>query len=86
MRTIILGMLSSVAIIVQASAADSSPPQRSMQATADSNRIVCGYYYYQGTVIRRPVCKSAFQWEAEHQRNREDVLEFQLRSLSSRGR
>ena len=86
MRTIILGMLSSAAIIVQASAADSSPPQRSMQATADSNRVVCAYYYYEGTVIRRPVCKSLFQWEAEHQRNREDVLEFQLRSLSSPGK
>jgi hypothetical protein len=29
------------------------------------NPIVCEYYYYEGTVIRRPDCRTLHQWERQ---------------------
>jgi hypothetical protein len=50
----------------------------------DPNRVVCAYYYHEGTVVRRPFCRTARYWFMEHERTRREILEWQLRGLTSR--
>jgi hypothetical protein len=87
MRAFAVAAVSSLGLFasftVQAEDARAAPPQ-TLEAIAlnEPNRIVCAYLYHDGTVIRRPICRTAQAWLSEHQRTRREILEYQLGFLT----
>ncbi|HEY6577683.1 MAG TPA: hypothetical protein VIY09_00040, partial [Rhizomicrobium sp.] len=63
-----------------APAADSPPPAQAA-SLAPSNPVVCHYFYYQGTVIKRPDCLTLHQWERRRLTEQRSIREFQQRAL-----
>ena len=43
--------------------------------------LICRYYYYEGRLLPRPVCKTERQWIRERGREQADLSQMQLRSL-----
>jgi len=74
-----LGLLA----VSSAQAQEASAPRANVEAIAlkDPNRVVCASLYHEGTLIRRPLCKSAEEWYADRQRTRQDITDLQLRKL-----
>lgn len=86
MRTIILAaavaLVAPVAAVADSPAAAISPAPAIMSAGSHPGEpLFCKYYYFNGHIIRRPVCKTDRQWIRERLRNEAEVNNFQLRSL-----
>ena len=83
MRTIILA--AAVALLTPAAALADPPAPAVESAGAHSGEsLICRYYYFDGQVIRRPVCKTDRQWVRERLREQADLNAFQLRALIQR--
>lgn len=83
MRTFVFAAIS-VAGVLGATAALAADGDQSVEAIAlkNPNQVVCQYMYNQGDIVRR-VCQTAQYWTNDHERTRRELLEFQLRRLSS---
>ncbi|HTT81910.1 MAG TPA: hypothetical protein VMF67_00355 [Rhizomicrobium sp.] len=46
-----------------------------------NNPIVCENYYHEGTIIRRPDCRTLHQWERRRYAEQRFIEEFQLHTL-----
>ena len=82
----ILGVLtaSSVGLLAAFSAqAQDGVARSNVEAVAlkDPDRVLCQYFYHEGGLIRRPLCKSAREWYADRERTRRDIVDLQLRKL-----
>jgi|tagenome__1003787_1003787.scaffolds.fasta_scaffold16615038_1 hypothetical protein len=84
MRNLILAAVSIAGVLASATAFAVDGDQ-SVEAIAvsDPGRMVCQYFYHDGTLVKRPVCQTAQYWVNENTRTRRELLEFQLRRLSS---
>lgn len=63
--------------------ATASPTAPATAAQADP--VVCHYFYWQGSLIRRPDCRTVSQWHRERLAQQRWFREFQLRSLTFNG-
>ena len=80
MRTILVA--AAVALLAPAAALADPPVPAIMSAGAHPGEtLICGYYYYQGRVLPRPVCKTERSWVRDRLREQADVRGFQLRAL-----
>jgi hypothetical protein len=84
MRTTILALASVMAFIAPCAAQphDAAPAVESAGARP-GEALICRYYYYQGTVIRRPVCKTEHEWIRARFQTQAEITDFQLRALRS---
>jgi hypothetical protein len=64
-----------------AGAQDATPPVKAVSVATPANPVVCRYYYYEGTVIRRPVCVTAHEWQRQRLLQQRLIREFQQRAL-----
>lgn len=80
MRTIVL---TAVAVLLAPVGAAANPPVPAVESAGahPGEPLICHYYYYEGRVLPRPVCKTEHQWVRERLRAQADVSQFQLRSL-----
>lgn len=78
-----LAMLAPLAAFAQqtAPAPDSAPAAQAASAVQPDNQIVCSYSYYQGTIIRRPVCRTRHEWNRIRRYEQDSLRDFQLRTL-----
>ena len=76
---------SAVSLLVgfSAHALEAEAPKETIEAIAlkDPDRVLCSYFYHEGVVIRRPLCKSAREWYADREQERRDITDLQLRRL-----
>ena len=56
-------------------------PTTAAAQPSDPNRIHCEYLYHEATVIHKPICMRASEWEANRERIQRNVREIQIRSL-----
>ena len=83
MRTIFLA--AAIAVLAPAAAsADPPTPQIESAGSHAGEPLICHYYYHEGSLIRRPICKTERQWIRERLRQQAEVSRFQLRSLIER--
>ena len=82
MRKTILTLASVMAFVTPCAAQphDAAPAVASAGARP-GEALICHYYYYQGTVIRRPICKTEHEWIRARLQEQADITDFQLRSL-----
>jgi hypothetical protein len=80
MRMIVIA--TAVALLAPAAAlADPPAPAVESAGVHQGEPLTCRYYYFDGHIIRRPVCKTEREWIRERLREQADVAQFQLRSL-----
>jgi hypothetical protein len=48
-----------------------------------SEKLVCRYSYYEGTVVRRKECHKQADWDKIRFQNQKEVSDFQMRSLTA---
>ena len=62
-----------------------SAPQSTLQSTRASrrNQIVCKAVIWQGIGAAQHVCATRAQWEARSAQERQNLVQFQLRSYSA---
>lgn len=83
MRIIIIA--AAVALLAPAAAlADAPAPQVETAGARPGEPLICHYYYHEGQVVRRPVCKTERAWIRERLRTQADISDWQLRSLIQR--
>ena len=84
MRSLVFAAVS-VAGVLGASAAFAADGDQSVEriAVSDPGRMVCQYFYHDGTLVKRPVCQTAQYWVNDRTRTRRELLEFQLRKLQT---
>lgn len=83
MSFLAVAALSSVGVFAALSAYAQDATRVNVDAVAlkDPSRVTCAYLYHEGTVIRRPLCKTAQEWYADRLRTRQDITDLQLRKL-----
>jgi hypothetical protein len=90
MRASIFAIASCLCLSAPAVAlAQSQQPAPQMQKVSDdtdSQRMICRYSYYQGSVIRHRVCHTKNQWNDMRFQSQRELTDFQTRSLTSNGR
>jgi hypothetical protein len=79
MRMIIAA--AALALLAPAAALAESPAPAIVAAGAQGQPLVCRYYYHEGQVIRRPVCKTEHEWIRDRLREQQDISQYQLRGL-----
>lgn len=85
MRTTISGACVALALLPLAAAAQNSVPAvRAVSTSTATDPLVCHYYYYEGTVIRRPVCLTRHEWERQRLLQQRLIREFQQDALIQR--
>jgi hypothetical protein len=69
--------------------APAAPPETALSHTAPTiesagarpgEALICHYYYYQGAIVRRPICKTEHEWIRYRLQQQADVNQFELRS------
>jgi hypothetical protein len=82
MRTTILTLASVMAFIAPCAAQphDAAPAVESAGARP-GEALICHYYYNEGVLIRRPICKTEHEWIRVRLREQADISDFQLRAL-----
>ena len=84
MRTTILTLASVLAFIAPCAAQPhDAAPAVETGAAHSGETLICHYYYHDGSLIRRPICKTEHEWIRVRLREQADISEFQLRSLTS---
>ena len=85
MRNIVLAVIAgaSLGVSLAAYADESQPSPQATRAavTSEPAKVQCAYFVHDGTLIRRPVCRPVSDWANDRQWTREQVREFQQRSL-----
>jgi len=85
MRKLGFALFAAAAFLPAVAIADDTAATTTPAATAaqpwDPNRIECEYLYHEATVIRKPVCMRAAEWEANRSRIQRNFREIQVRSL-----
>jgi hypothetical protein len=82
MRTTILTLASVMAFIAPCAAQPHDVSAAVESAAArPGEALICQYYYYQGTLIRRPICKTEHEWIRARLQQQAEVADFQLRAL-----
>jgi hypothetical protein len=84
MRKTILTLASVMAFITPCAAQphDAAPAVESAGAHS-GEALICRYYYNQGALIRRPICKTEHEWIRTRIQQQAELTDFQLRSLRS---
>lgn len=83
MRIIIVA--AAMALFAPAAAlADPPQPQVESAGAHPGEPLICHYYYHEGSLVSRPICKTERQWIRERHRQQAEVSEFQLRALIER--
>jgi hypothetical protein len=87
MRIQLTGLASALAIVAPLAAFAGEPGNTTGAAQPvaveqQDNPVVCHYYYYEGTVIKRPACRPQHEWERRRFALQRDIQDFQLRSLT----
>ena len=82
MRKTILAFAAVMAFIAPCAAQphDAAPAVQSAGANP-GDALICHYYYHQGTLIRRPICKTEHEWTRTRLQAQAEITDFQLRSL-----
>ena len=60
---------------------EAAPSVQPASVNPAGQALICRYYTYEGTVIRRRDCRTAHQWERLRLDTQRDVSNFQIRSL-----
>jgi hypothetical protein len=82
MRTAILATISAVALLAPVAAlADPPAPQVVPAGAHPGEALICHYYYHEGVLVGRPICKTERAWIRERIRVQEQVSQIQSRSL-----
>jgi hypothetical protein len=85
-RASIFAIASCFALLAPVGAsAQETQPVPAMQQTSDgtnSEKLVCRYSYYEGTVIRRKECHKQADWDRMRFQAQKEVTDFQMRSLT----
>lgn len=80
MRTMFL--VAAVALVLPAAAlADPPAPAIESAGAHPGEPLICHYYYYEGRLLPRPVCKTERQWIRERLRQQQEVSDIELRGL-----
>jgi hypothetical protein len=80
MRMIIAAV--AVALLTPVAAlADPPAPQIDSGGARPGEALICHYYYHEGTLVSRPICKTERAWIRERIRVQTNVSQLQLRSL-----
>ena len=90
MRMRLLGLLSGLALLGPLAALAEQPadqqqagsPAAEQPAGQTGDSVICHYYYYEGTVIKRQVCRSRSAWDRYRIQQEADISEFQMRTLT----
>ena len=80
MRTIIVA---TAVVLFMPAAALSDPPAPQVESAGvhAGEPLICHYYYHEGSLVRRPICKTERQWVRDRLRAQTEVSDFQLRAL-----
>ena len=83
MRTMMMAAAAAVALVASA-AAQADPPAPVVQSAGaqPGERLICRYFYHNGTLVRRQVCKTEREWTRERSQRQADFNELQMRSLT----
>lgn len=78
-----LAMLAPFAAFAQepATTAQAVPPAQPVSAVKPANPVVCENYYYEGTVIKQPDCRTLHQWERRRYAEQRFIEQFQQQAL-----
>jgi hypothetical protein len=79
MRMIVVA--AAVALLAPAAALADPAPQVDSAGARPGEPLICHYYYHEGQIVRRPVCKTERAWIRERLRTQADVSDWQIRSL-----
>ena len=86
MRASIFAIASCLAVLAPvAVTAQETQPVPAVQQSSDgtnSEKLVCRYSYYEGTVVRRKECHTQADWEKMRFQTQKEVTDFQMRSLT----
>ena len=72
-----------------AALADTSPPEPFIQPISTvhgSETLSCHYYYHEGTIIRWRDCRTQREWDRLRRETERNVMEFQLRTMTTGNR
>jgi hypothetical protein len=84
MRTTIVTLASVMAFIGPCAAQPpDAPPAVESAAAHPGEALICHYYYHEGNLIRRPICKTEREWIRYRLQQQAEITEVQLRSLRS---
>ena len=82
MRKTVLTIAALVALAAPCAAQPhDAPPAVASGGAQPGEPLICHYYYYDGSLLRRPICKTEHEWIRERIRQQADVMAFQLRAL-----
>ena len=65
-----------------AAPAQSPKAVQSVSAAENANPVSCRVLYYQGSLVRRPICLTAHEWERQRILQERLVRQFQIQTLS----
>jgi hypothetical protein len=86
-RASIFAIASCVALLapvaVQAQYAQPAPAVQQSSNATDSQKLICRYGYYEGTVIRRKECHTYDDWQKVRYQTQKEITDFQMRSLTT---
>jgi hypothetical protein len=64
-----------------AALADPAAPTVVSAAAQPGEPLLCHYYYHDGTLVRRPVCKTEREWIRIRLQQQSELADYQLRAL-----
>jgi hypothetical protein len=76
-------MILAVALVCAPLAALADPPAPAVESAGahPGEPLICHYYYHEGQLIRRPICKTERAWIRYRLEQQADINQAQLRSL-----
>ena len=81
MRTMILVLVPTLALLAPLSTQADPAPAVESAAARPGEALICRYFYHEATLIRRPICKTEHQWIRNRLQQQAGIIAFQQRAL-----
>ena len=80
-------MVAAAVALLAPAAALADPPAPAVESAGarPGEPLICQHMYYDGRIVSRAICKTEHQWIRSRHRQEAEVLQFQIKALSSMG-